>query len=422
MLRYLNELVLATLLVGVALIAGCGSGDSASSAATPEGTAPPISQASASYAQWAGALRDPRHTSTATGKGPTSGEIRWKRKLEGPVVPGPAIAKDGTIYEASNGGVLHAFDPDGAELWSFDGGSPYGSDLSTTPAITGDGTILWPGPGALFALNPNGELLWTQRFNSQPLSPLLGDDSGSLVYVMDSGGELNALQVAPRGPSLLWSTEIGSVSYSSPALGDDGTVYVGADQSLFAVGADGHVAWSFETDDLVEVSPAVTPDGTVVIGSNDAMVYGVHPDGSQKWAHDLGEITYSSPAAAPGGVVYIGDHSGAVSALDASDGETINRYAGQGRSEDQLSVGVWTAPLIDRDGNIYFGTRLGHVYGFDASGEQLFDVQTGGTVDSYPALSADGTLLIGSEDGYLYAIGHRRRNTPMPPPKPSSRR
>ncbi len=33
------------------------------------------------------------------------------------------------------------------------------------------------------------------------------------------------------------------------------------------------------------------------------------------------------------------------------------------------------------------------------------DVETGGTVESYPALSSDGTLLIGSEDGFLYAIG-----------------
>ena len=76
--------------------------------------------------------------------GPTTGDLAWKRELEGAVVPGPAVAPDGTIYAASNGGVLHAFDLDGEELWHFDGGSPYGGDLSTTPAITSEGTISGP--------------------------------------------------------------------------------------------------------------------------------------------------------------------------------------------------------------------------------------------------------------------------------------
>jgi len=42
--------------------------------------------------------------------------------------------------------------------------------------------------------------------------------------------------------------------------------------------------------------------------------------------------------------------------------------------------------------------------GFAASGRRMFDVDTGATVDSNPALAGDGTLLIGSENGRLYAI------------------
>ena len=68
------------------------------------------------------------------------------------------------------------------------------------------------------------------------------------------------------------------------------------------------------------------------------------------------------------------------------------------------SVGIWTSPAIDRDGNLYVGTRLGHIEGFAANGDRLFDIDTHDTVDSYPALTADGTLLIGSSNGILYAI------------------
>ena len=35
---------------------------------------------------------------------------------------------------------------------------------------------------------------------------------------------------------------------------------------------------------------------------------------------------------------------------------------------------------------------------------RLFDIDAGATVDSYPALAADGTLLVGAEGGELLAI------------------
>lgn len=217
---------------------------------------------------------------------------------------------------------------------------------------------------------------------------------------------MTALETDRGSARELWATELGSVSYSSPALGTDGTVYAGADDSLFAIDPeDGAVRWEYETGDLVEVSPAVAPDGGVVMGSNDAMVHGVAEGGSERWPLDLGEITYSSPAIGADGVGYIGDHSGAVKSFDSATGEQLDTYPGMGRTEDVTSVGVWTAPAVDSRGRVYFGTRAGSIYGSSAEGERLFEVETGGSVDSYPALSDDGTLLIGSEDGFLYAIG-----------------
>lgn len=48
--------------------------------------------------------------------GPRTGAIKWQRRLEGPVVPGPVEAPDGSVLAASNGGVLHALDPRTGEL------------------------------------------------------------------------------------------------------------------------------------------------------------------------------------------------------------------------------------------------------------------------------------------------------------------
>lgn len=67
-------------------------------------------------------------------------------------------------------------------------------------------------------------------------------------------------------------------------------------------------------------------------------------------------------------------------------------------------MGVWTSPAVDSVGNVYFGTVVGHVYGFGPDGRRLFDLDTGASVDSYPALGPDGTLYIGSANGLLYAV------------------
>ena len=58
---------------------------------------------------------------------------------------------------------------------------------------------------------------------------------------------------------------------SSPAIGSDGTVYVGSyDKKLYAInGKSGVKLWEFETGGAVDSSPAIGSDGTVYVGSND---------------------------------------------------------------------------------------------------------------------------------------------------------
>jgi len=63
---------------------------------------------------------------------------------------------------------------------------------------------------------------------------------------------------------------------SSPAIGSDGTVYVGSyDKKLYALnGKTGVKLWEFETGDEVESSPAIGSDGTVYVGG-DKKLYAI---------------------------------------------------------------------------------------------------------------------------------------------------
>lgn len=141
------------------------------------------------WAPWPAALHDARHSGSSTGDGPTSGTVRWRRTLEAAVTPGPVIGPDGTVYAASNGGVLHALNPaTGDDRWTFDGPHSGFSDLSTSPLVLPDGTVLWGSAGhTLYALSGTGALLWQAELPGQPTSPASVD--GRRVYVGDSSGQ-----------------------------------------------------------------------------------------------------------------------------------------------------------------------------------------------------------------------------------------
>ena len=227
------------------------------------------------------------------------------------MVPGPAVGRGGVVYAASNGGVLHAVDVrSGRDRWRFDGGSSYGSDLSTTPLVTPAGLVVWPGPrDTVFALDRAGQLRWKAEVDGQPLSPASAPD-GTIV-VGDASGSLRALRPVdgPGPPRTVWELDLGSTSYGSPAIAADGTVYTTVDRDLVAV-REGSELWRVQAGELSEVSPAIAPDGTVVFAANDGVVYGVTPEGEVRWRRSIGALTYSSPAATRDGLVYIGDHRG----------------------------------------------------------------------------------------------------------------
>ena len=78
----------------------------------------------------------------------------------------------------------------------------------------------------------------------------------------------------------LWEFETGNWVRSSPAIGSDGTVYVGSrDNKLYAInGKTGVKLWEFETGSLVPSSPAIGSDGTVYVGSSDHKLYAIKTD------------------------------------------------------------------------------------------------------------------------------------------------
>ena len=107
----------------------------------------------------------------------------------------------------------------------------------------------------------------------------------------------------------LWEFETGGVVHSSPAIGSDGTVYVGPYvRMLYAInGKTGDKLWGFATGDHVSSSPAIGSDGTVYVGSWDKKLYAINgKTGVKLWEFETGGVVRSSPAIGPDGTVYVG--------------------------------------------------------------------------------------------------------------------
>jgi hypothetical protein len=121
-------------------------------------------------------------------------------------------------------------------------------------------------------------------------------------------------KIPPVDPSkherFLWQFETGGEVWSSPAIGSDGTVYVGSyDKKLYAInGKSGVKLWEFATGGNVHSSPAIGSDGTVYVGSADTKkLYAINgKSGVKLWEFETGGDVYSSPAIGSDGTVYVG--------------------------------------------------------------------------------------------------------------------
>jgi outer membrane protein assembly factor BamB len=297
------------------------------------------------------------------------GTVRWNTTLNFPSPATPAIAPDGTVYSSSQGNLLFAFTPggvyewsyacstrgspviaadgaiihnvmansvcavdaDGAFRWLYDSGASAGSDAA--PAIADDGTIyLGNAVDAIFALNPDGTLKWSfaadsgGEANPPQTSAAVGAD-GTVYMALGT----NFYAINPDGTQK-WVYPVGVDVLSSPAIGDDGTLYLGTivDKTLIAgrfiaLNPDGTLQWQYEAGgeivSPIESSPAVDGVGTVYVCvkfSGTLMAF--NPDGSVKWSFGTAGPASSSPAIGEDGTVYFGNDAGSVYALGPGAG------------------------------------------------------------------------------------------------------
>ena len=361
---------------------------------------------------------DTSHTGAATAWAPTTEPVLlWSVPLDGGVQDNaaPVIGADGTIY-APTDLAFYAIRPNGTVAWKKWGTDPFDrTDIATAPAIGPDGTVYvwktaapeddhWPG-GALYALDPtSGDIVWeyvTGRVSYG--SPTVGSDG--TVYVGSAEDTSRLYAIRPDG-TLRWawtSSEPGTWIESSPAITSAGEVYFHHNtEGLVALDASGNERWIAPGLGESWNSPSIGPDGTVYIGNSDYYFYAVHPDGTVKWQAPLPNWTsMASAAIAADGTILRGDDGGIFHAISP---------AGSVRWSYETATGedLTSAPVLGANGVVFFPAGDA-IFALRVSDGGMLWRRTIGEYGQPPAIGADGTLHVlastGPDSAVLHAFG-----------------
>lgn len=203
----------------------------------------------------------------------------------------------------------------------------------------------------------------------------------------------NVLNAQPGTKKWEFKTDWGGVD-SSPAIGLDGTIYVGSrDEYLYAINPDGTKKWEFKTGNTIYSSPAIGSNGIIYVGCLDSNLYAINTDGSMKWLFNTGGWIRSSPSIDNDGNIYVG--------CDDSNLYAINKYGGlkwKFETDDQIE----SSPAIGNEGTIYIGSDDCNLYAINPDGSLQWKLESGDAIRSSPAIGSDGTVYVGSDN--LYAI------------------
>ncbi|NJD58171.1 MAG: hypothetical protein C3F13_05650 [Anaerolineales bacterium] len=278
-----------------------------------------------------------------------TGAQKWKFPADKPNVKGfygtPVLTADGQLLLVPGyDGYLYYVNPaTGAEITKFSG-SAY--KLIASPLII-DNMIYQPSTdGTVYGLDFQGNEVKSYQTSGQPLwaQPATSTDCGC-IYISSMDHSVYSFDISTG--SQLWKTQdlAGSV-VGKPAVGADGTLYVGTFGSeLVALdGTNGSVKWRFGTEDWVWAGPALDND-----------------------------------------ILYFGDLKGYLYAVNAADGTQVWRI--------QPNNTIVDTPLISGE-NLYLTTKSDTMYTISTAGQIVNSTVVGGDfIYSSPVIAGDKILV-----------------------------
>ena len=299
---------------------------------------------------------------------------KWFINVPDRVEATPLIGPDGMLYIGCLNGKMYARDKDTAGTkwkWEYDTNDESPDQLTyihSSAALSPDGSVLYFGVGTFAGVS---------------------DARGALFAIRASDGKF------------LWAKWTDGPVEASPAVGADGTIYVGSwDHNLYAVRPDGSEKWRRALDSSIWASAALGSDGTIYVGTIGNQFVALTPDNELKWQRPL--TTPGSPALGADGTIFVGSWGdGTLCALRPGDGSML--WSREGKP----SGGGGSTPTVRGDGVVIFGGADKTMRAYDAAtGDIRWSNVIRYEISSCPAVSPqpEHGIFFGAVDGRLYCL------------------
>jgi outer membrane protein assembly factor BamB len=329
-----------------------------------------------------------------------TGRIRWHAHLDGDA-DGVAVSGDRAIVGSDDGRVTAIDLQTGRPIWSVRvQGKAYAS-----PLPLGDQVIVGDASGTVRALAiKDGAPRWNVQLDGAIRGGASADEGA--IYVVSQGGEAAALRL---DGSAIWRSRLRVVApsagltevYAAPIVAGSSLVIPFARDTTYptpgVLALDkrrGKLAWLAKGNDVsdwgnVRMTPALTNGVLIWPEPYSGDVVGLDSvTGTVRFRQPVGPCffpSWAAPAAA-GDVIYVPRFDGALYAVRVSDGGVIWQiYLGEER---------------------HVSLALPKAIGAQASCE--WEVPVGAPLYAPPAIAPDGTVIVGSGEGFLYALGEER--------------
>ena len=338
--------------------------------------------------------------------------------------------------------MVYAFDANNGRVkWEREAhkGAPVGGRhrkntfASETPATDGERLYAYFGNVGLFAYSLDGTLLWTTRFDPQPMyldfgtaaSPVVQD--GRVFVVHDNDGKSFTAAIDAKTGKQLWKVERDLPSggmtsgWSSPFVWTHGQrtelIVIGRQHAVSYAPDSGKELWRMRGLTGQSTPTPVAADGLLFLatgsqGESNRPVFAVRPGASGDislatgeeqnkfvaWVHPRASAYTSSPLVYRGRMYVVNDN-GILTVFDAQTGKEIYK-ARAGGSGNTFSASPWAA-----DGKIYLLSEDGHTFVIEA-GDKYVELSKNSMDEmsfASPAL-ATNTIFLRTQTK-LYRIG-----------------
>jgi outer membrane protein assembly factor BamB len=217
-----------------------------------------------------------------------------------------------------------------------------------------------------------------------------------------------------KGPHVKWSVRSLGTGVSHPAVGSDGTVYIGTSVGVEAFSPAGKLSWKLTFSN--PGTPVISDDGTLYFESHHGFVLGVSPDGQLVWQPKLGLIGFHAPPAlGPGTSLY---YVNSVSDIYAFQPKSSENYTWElqtfrrgmldtpnflpGTAQTGLSSQNG-APLLLGDSTLIV-PRQNFLHSVSTNGSRGWELELSPGSLGMAAVGPDSTIYLGDDRSILYAI------------------